>query len=389
MSLSPQEINALATAAMTSLQSGNAADAVQRFERIVSSGGANRDIWLGLAIARHSQGELDQMIEALDQVLAEDPTNLRALLMKGDAIWDSGRHTDAATLYNYVHKLVPDPNMVDGPARQMVTRVFERLAAHSSDIRMHLDSHFQFQPAVNSTAYEAARFERAKSLLFGDHQRYTQQPRSFFYPELPDREWYEPSDYDWTQKLLGAEDQIRREFEALRQRATAFTPYIHAAGNVPVDRNNPLLDNDDWSAVHLQKNGVVDEEIAGLMPSVFEALKSAPLEEIDQRGPTILVSRLAPGARIPPHTGYLNTRLTCHLPIIIPDGCGLRVGNETRHWQPGEMLMFNDSIDHEAWNNSDEERFVLIFFVWRPELSPAERTMVKSLIEGVDTYQPA
>lgn len=389
MTLSPQEVNALATAAMTSLQAGQAADAVQRFERIVSSGAANRDIWLGLAIARHAQGELDQMIEALDQVLAEDPTNLRALVMKGDAIWESGRHTDAATLYNYVRKLVPDPNMLEGPARQMVARVFERLAAHSSGIRMHLDSHFQFQPAVNCTAYETARFERAKSLLFGDHQRYTQQPRSFFYPELPDREWYEPADYEWTQKLLSAEDQIKREFETLRQRATAFTPYIHAAGNVPVDRNNPLLDNEDWSAVHLQKNGVVDDEIAGLMPSVFEALKIAPLEAIDQRGPTILVSRLAPGARIPPHTGYLNTRLTCHLPIIVPDGCGLRVGNETRHWRPGEMLMFNDSIDHEAWNNSDEERFVLIFFVWRPELSQAERTMVKSLIEGVDTYQPA
>ena len=389
MSLSPQEINALATAAMTSLQSGNAADAADRFQRIISSGGANRDIWLGLAIAHHTQGKLDDMIDALDQVLAEDPTNLRALVMKGDAIWDSGRHTDAATLYNYVRKLVPDPNMVEGPARQMVSRVFERLAAHNSGIRLHLDSHFQFQPAVNSTAYEAARFERAKALLFGDHQRYTQQPRSFFYPELPDREWYEPSDFDWTQKLLAAEDQIRREFEALRERASAFTPYIHAAGNVPVDRNNPLLDNEDWSAVHLQKNGVIDDEIAGLMPTVFEALEDAPLEEIDQRGPTILVSRLAPGARIPPHTGYLNTRLTCHLPIIIPQGCGLRVGNETRHWRSGEMLMFNDSIDHEAWNNSAEERFVLIFFVWRPELSTADRSMVKSLIEGIDAYQPA
>ena len=389
MSLSPQEINALATAAMSSLQVGQFADAVQRFERIISSGGANRDIWLGLAIARHSQGALDEMIDALDQVLAEDPTNLRALLMKGDAIWESGRHTDAATLYNYVRKLVPDPNMVEGTARQMVARVFERLETHNSSIRAHLDSYFQSQQPPTTTSYEKARFERAKALLFGDHQRYTQQPRSFFYPELPDREWYEPTDYDWTQKLIAAEDQIRREFEALRERASAFTPYIHAAGNVPVDRNNPLLDNEDWSAVHLQKNGVIDSDIAGLMPSVFEALEGAPLEAIDQRGPTILVSRLAPGARIPPHTGYLNTRLTCHLPIIIPDGCGLRVGNETRNWRSGEMLMFNDSIDHEAWNDSGEERFVLIFFVWRPELSQADRSMVKSLIEGIDAYQPA
>jgi len=149
-----------------------------------------------------------------------------------------------------------------------------------------------------------------------------------------------------------------------------------------------LLDNEDWSAVHIQKNGVVDAELAALMPTVLDVLEQAPLERVDGRGPTVLISRLASGAHIPPHTGYLNTRLTCHLPIIIPGDCSIRVGNETRQWCSGEMLMFNDTINHEAWNRSNQERFVLIFFVWRPELSAADQTLVKALLEGIDTYAP-
>jgi hypothetical protein len=389
MSIAPQELNALAASAMAALQAGRAEEAVGGFETIISRGGASRDIWLGLALAQQAQSRPDQMIEALDKVLLDDPTNLRALLMKGDAIWDRGEHAEAATLYNYITKLVPDPAMVNGPAREMVERVSARLAAHNKGIRAHLIDLVGDVQVSGATPYERARFERAQAMLFGERQRYSQEPRSFFYPELPDREFYEPTDYEWTQKLIAAEAQIREEFKALRAQPRAFTPYIHAAGNVPVDRNNPLLDNEDWSAVHIQKNGVVNEDIAALMPSVLEALSDAPLEEIDQRGPTVLVSRLAAGARIPPHTGYLNTRLTCHLPIIIPEHCGLRCGNETRHWRSGEMLMFNDSIDHEAWNESAEERFVLIFFVWRPELSLNERAMIRSLIEGIDSYVPA
>lgn len=388
MSLSPQDLNTLASAAMAALQAGRAADAAGGFQDIITRGGASRDIWLGLALARQAQGQSEAMIEALDKVLLEDPTNLRALLMKGDAIWDRGDHSDAATVYNYIRKLVPDTNMVDGAARQLVARVVTRLNGHNQGMRAHLAQYFADHDPAIATPYERRRFERAKAMLFGERQRYLQEPRSLFYPELPDREFYEPGDYAWTNRLIEAESQIRREFDALRATPELFTPYVHASGNVPVDRNNPLLDNDDWSAVHIQKNGTINDDIAQMMPTVLDALQDAPLECIDRRGPTALVSRLAPGAKIPPHTGYLNTRLTCHLPIIVPDGCGLRCGSETRHWKSGEMLMFNDSIDHEAWNNSQQERFVLIFFVWRPELSEADREMIKSLIEGIDTYQP-
>jgi aspartyl/asparaginyl beta-hydroxylase (cupin superfamily) len=95
---------------------------------------------------------------------------------------------------------------------------------------------------------------------------------------------------------------------------------------------------------------------------------------------------LRPGARIPAHTGLLNTRLICHLPLIVPEGCGLRVGNETRPWVEGETLIFDDSIEHEAWNGSDRLRVVLLFDIWRPELSPDERDLVAAMLAAVDSY---
>jgi aspartyl/asparaginyl beta-hydroxylase (cupin superfamily) len=78
--------------------------------------------------------------------------------------------------------------------------------------------------------------------------------------------------------------------------------------------------------------------------------------------------------------------LICHLPLIVPDGCGLRVGAEVRHWSEGEALIFDDSIEHEAWNTSDALRVVLLFDIWRPELSADERELVAATLAAVASY---
>ena len=83
----------------------------------------------------------------------------------------------------------------------------------------------------------------------------------------------------------------------------------------------------------------------------------------------------------------LNTRLICHLPIIVPENCGaLRVGNQTRTWQEGKALIFDDSVEHEAWNNSNEERVVLLFDIWRPELTEDERRLITDMLVAVEEY---
>jgi aspartyl/asparaginyl beta-hydroxylase (cupin superfamily) len=108
-------------------------------------------------------------------------------------------------------------------------------------------------------------------------------------------------------------------------------------------------------------------------------MKSAPLPWIDGWEPTVMFSLLRAGTRIPAHTGTHNTRLICHLPLIVPPNCGFRVGNEERQWEEGKLLVFDDTIEHEAWNESSEDRVLLIFGIWRPELSERERRGVSAL----------
>ena len=99
-----------------------------------------------------------------------------------------------------------------------------------------------------------------------------------------------------------------------------------------------------------------------------------------------IFSLLRPGAHIPPHHGLVNTRLICHLPLIVPEKCTFRVGNDVRDWRRGKAWLFDDTIEHEAWNRSAETRVILLFDVWRPELSQEERALVVSLFEAIDAY---
>jgi len=82
----------------------------------------------------------------------------------------------------------------------------------------------------------------------------------------------------------------------------------------------------------------------------------------------------------------LNTRLICHVPLIAPPGCTLRVGSETREWQEGKALIFDDSFEHEAWNRGTSTRIVLLFEIWRPEIGESERAELVTLFEAIDLF---
>ena len=97
-----------------------------------------------------------------------------------------------------------------------------------------------------------------------------------------------------------------------------------------------------------------------------------------------LFSLLKPGAHIRPHHGLFNFRLICHLPLTVPPGCTLRVGNQERSWSEGELLIFDDSMEHEARNQSDRQRIILLFEIWRPEITEADREALKVLLEAAN-----
>ena len=137
-----------------------------------------------------------------------------------------------------------------------------------------------------------------------------------------------------------------------------------------------MTDNPDWSAFYLWKDGELVTENAARCPQTMKRLDDIPLARTKNRSPSVLFSLLRPGARIPPHSGLVNTRLICHLPLIVPQDCGFRVGNDTRTPIEGKAWVFDDTMEHEAWNRSDRTRVILLFEIWRPEFTEEERGLV-------------
>jgi aspartate beta-hydroxylase len=174
-----------------------------------------------------------------------------------------------------------------------------------------------------------------------------------------------------------ATDDIRRELLGLLAEARGeFSPYLQHAASDPLDQWKELNQSKRWSALFLFKDGTRNDPIAARCPKTVAALDAAPVIRIPHRGPTSFFSLIEPRTHIPPHTGTTNTRLTVHIPLVVPPDCRFRVGTQTRPWELGTAFIFDDTIEHEAWNDSDQERVILIFDIWNPLLTEAERELM-------------
>jgi len=320
---------------------------------------------------------------ALDRLLASDPRNVRALIQRADLYAAAGDARSASSFYLTAIRSAP----AGGVPRELATELARAKAAcerYATDYRDHLLRSLAakgFDPGRSS-----ARFSQSVDLILGQKRIYLQQPKYYYFPGLPQVQFYERSLFPWFDDVEAATADIRGELEAVLDQPGAFAPYVQGHANRPRNDEMGMLNNPAWSAYYLWKNGEPVAENAARFPKTMRALGNAPLAHVPNRSPSILFSLLKPGAHIPPHNGLVNTRLICHLPVIVPGKCRFRVGNETHDWVEGKGWAFDDSIEHEAWNGSDRTRVILLFDVWRPELTEEERRLVVSLFEAIDAH---
>lgn len=387
MTASPSDLRSLAQAGAEALRAGDARQARAAFQRVIAAGGGDATVWLGLAVACHALKDGRAKLDALEQALALDPRNLRALIMKADHLAEAGDARAASAFYAAALKVAPPAGQLPAEAQQEIRRAQAMVARYAADYEAHLHERL----ASRGLAVEGAgrRFAQSLDILMGKKQVYVQQPLYYYFPELPQIQFYERRDFPWLDAVEDATDDIRCELLEVLHVEGAFVPYVQAKTNRPRQKYDGMLGNPSWSAFYLWKDGAIVPDNAARCPRTLEALADAPLSRIPGRTPSILFSLLRPGARIPPHHGMINTRLICHLPLIVPPGCGFRVGNDTRQWEEGRAWLFDDTIEHEAWNGSDETRVILLFDVWRPELSGDERERVAAMFEAIDEYAGA
>ena len=342
-----------------------------------------------MAQACRVEGDEPAEAEVLDRLLALQPLHLGALLMKGAALARAGNEHGAVAPYQAALSLA-------GQARQRGESLPPMLANEVGRAAQWLQAHVAAQSRRIDDALarggfgpgrRSERIEEALAILRGDAPIQLQQPTSFYFPGLPQRSFYERREFEWVPELEARTADIKNELESLfASSAGEFSPYIEAGadrsgGTAP---NAHLAGDVSWSAYHLLRGGEPVEGHAGQFPLTLAALDRLPMPRMAGRAPMALFSMLKPGAHIRPHHGLLNFRLICHLPLIAPSGCALRVGNHQREWRQGELLVFDDSMEHEAWNRSDAQRIILLFEIWRPEIGEADREALTLLLEAAN-----
>lgn len=191
------------------------------------------------------------------------------------------------------------------------------------------------------------------------------------------------------------------QFPVCAELEARYTTIVDELRRIPAEAFFPESEKDavprqgDWRILSLFAMGQRHEEPARLLPTVVDIIKN--FDGMTTLGGAAFVSRLPAGAKVEPHRGPTNTRLRCHLGIKIPDGdCGIEVGGERRVWTQGKCLMLNDHLTHSVWNNTDEERIVLVLDVWHPDLTPVERKLLAGLhvyaavqADAISTWQAA
>lgn len=370
---------------LAALRAGDAQTARDRFEQAVVINQTDVSTWLGLAFACGNLGDSKAKLAAVDKALALEPRNLRALLFKADHYDQTGESRKALAFYqgalNVAQQTEQLPQDVQAGLQRAKT-VSDRLTAEYEAYLLDRLSSQGFRRGTSSS-----RFEQSVDIAFGKTQVYYQEPTRYYFPGLPQIQFYERASFPWLDTIEAATDDIRAELQNLMQDGDSFKPYLQTDTSAPEFNDSGNVDNPDWGACYLWQQGELIPDNAARCPKTVKALESAPFPDVPGQSPNALFSKLNPNTRIPPHVGMLNTRLICHLPIMVPENCGaLRVGNQVRSWVEGEALVFDDSIQHEAWNESNQTRVVLLFDIWRPELSEEERRLVSTMMEAVHMY---
>lgn len=369
--------------AADALRSSDHTRARNALNRVLAQEPANTRALLGLAQVGAAAGDQQGMRQAVDRLLAIEPRNLAGLLLKADHLDGSGDTRSAASFYLAALKAAPPPEQLTPGLAAHLKRARERCDRYAAQYGAYI---LEQLSARGFGAGSSHRFAQSVDIVLGRKQIYLQQPRYYYFPGLPQIQFYERDEFPWIEALEHSTPAIREELLAVLQEPAAFAPYVQGYANRPRKQEAGMLNNPDWSAFYLWKDGAVVEENAQRCPRTMQALADLPLAKVKNRSPSILFSLLRAGAHIPPHNGLVNTRLICHLPLIVPARCSFRVGNEVREWREGEAWLFDDTIEHEAWNRSGDTRVILLFDVWRPELSTEERELVAALFEAIDAH---
>ncbi len=378
----------LMRAANAALDAKDAARALQLLADAERLEPKNPDLHYNRAFALKLANDFAASLKSLDAALACEPYHLPAMLSKGEMLANGGLKRDAAMVFRNALAFAPPPERLPPQLAESLRRASALVAEDNAAQR----DFFEHEVASLKQKYgrsELKRFDECLSIFTGFGRAYFPQPTMLHFPALPPVCYFDRALFPWLEEYEAATPAIQEDLESLLASPASeeFSPYIDYPPGAPINQWGELNKSRRWSSYFFWKDGTRNESAFERAPRTGAAIDKLPLFDAPEFGPAAFFSSLAAHSHIPPHVGSSNVRSIVHLPLILPGRAWFRVGNERRDWKIGEAWVFDDSIDHEAMNEADLTRTILIVDVWNPYLTEPERELVSALLPLSRAYK--
>ena len=388
----PDHVEALNVVGLAALRDGDIDRALMLLKRAAAVDGSQALTHVHLGRAHAAAFEFEAAAAAYATALAREPKmhaarlhlaelhekrgeTVRAVMTYARALNDAqaeGRWLNAATT----------PPALQGAVEHAHRFVRERRLAGFAELMEPFAR--QYGAGAMRRVEQAVRIHlHLESPVFPDPR---QKPTFLFFPGLPATPYLDKGLIRGIEELEARTNDIRVELEALMPRAAGRERVFHT-GELEQANLRGLDEPPSWNGYYFYRHGERRAENCAACPITAAALDALPLARVHGHGPEVLYSVFSPGTHLLPHSGVTNTRVVGHLPLIIPDDCALRVGGEDHLWREGEVVVFDDTYEHEAWNRSERTRVVMIFDLWNPFLSQPERAVLAELVVAMGEFR--
>lgn len=373
---------------LTILAEGRHGEAAALLRRAIAADPKSPELWMNLAKAFREQSDDAGELQALEGALAIDQRHFMALVRLAELFERTGDRPRAAERWSGVLAMAGMMEERPPALETMLDHAREFVAGQRAGFAAAVETGLA-DARSGLDESQRRRFDACVDHALGRRVIYANHPAGMHFPFLPAEEFFERAHFPWLDRIEAKTDIIRAELEALlAEDQSAIRPYVAMEPGTPANKWSPLDHKLDWGALHLWKDGRRDEAVCARVPKTAAAVEALPLSDLPGRTPTVFFSLLRPGTHLPAHSGVSNVRAIIHLPLIVPPGCAFRVGGETREWEVARAWAFDDTIEHEAWNRSDQLRAILIFDVWNPYITEIERDLLRrfySVAAGTDS----
>lgn len=385
--LDPNHMQALFSLGVHAHQRGDHAQAVLLLQQAQALAPRDPMLPLTLSVVYRTLGQADNEWQSIIASLALDAYFLPGVLAKAEFLERSLQSRAAAAVFRDALNIAPAADQWPPSLRRRLQHAQDAVAKDTEELLAFLQDRISVQRDAVGPAWKS-RWDEAASIMAGRTKPYHSVCNQLYVPRLPALTFYDRTLFPWIPELEARTEAIRAELHAvMNEHRSDFEPYVAYRPGEPVNQWKELNHSLKWSSLHLWAHGEPQHSNLSKCPRTAEALTSIDAATIPGMCPNAMFSVLAPHTAIPPHHGETNARLVAHLPLVVPEGCEFRVGFDRRRWEEGQVLVFDDTLEHEAINGSDVPRAVLIFDVWNPLLSDAERVMVTALSNAMREYR--